>query len=83
MNLADAMILATDAQYTNGSALVNDVVWELIKFVVYALVIILAVFVGSRIRIAVDKSKAAKEAAQSTDTVTDKTEQSVKTSQEE
>lgn len=46
------------------SMLAGDIIFETVRFIVFAALIVLAVFLGSRLRKIYDKSKAKKEAAE-------------------
>ena len=48
------------------NALAGDIIFEVVRFIALAAVIVLAVFLGSRLRKIYDKSKARKEAAENT-----------------
>lgn len=47
------------------NALAGDIIFEIVRGLVLAAAIVLAVFIGSRLRKVYDKSKAKKEAAES------------------
>lgn len=44
--------------------LAGDIIFEIVRFIIFAALIVLAVFIGSRLRKVYDKSKAKKEAAE-------------------
>lgn len=44
--------------------LAGDIIFEMVRFIIFAALIVLAVFIGSRLRKVYDKSKAKKEAAE-------------------
>lgn len=46
------------------SMLAGDIIFEIVRFIIFAALIVLAVFIGSRLRKVYDKSKAKKEAAE-------------------
>lgn len=51
------------------SMLAGDIIFEIVRFIIFAALIVLAVFIGSRLRKVYDKSKAKKEAAEASVTM--------------
>ncbi len=51
------------------NALAGDLIFELVRGIAFAAVIVLAVFLGSRLRKIYDKSKAKKEAAEAASSI--------------